>query len=287
MSDSGWPSVSVVIPMLNAEKTIGDQLEALAAQSYPGEWDVIVADNGSIDASVDRASVWADRIGSLRVVDASAERNIAFARNLGVDLASGRVILMCDADDAVGDGWITALVEGLRDFDMVRGVQEYTKLNSPVVREWYRPAGLTRTGASKADKVIITGGNFGTTKETYETLGGWLLDDAEFSARARAVGLTFGVASDAVLSVRRRSDLRSLAVWAFRRGQQMPAAQRVDPDIAPSSVGVTRIAVKTVWWLILHLPLALISRVARGRWVRLAAQGLGWVSGWVQQKRAD
>ncbi|HET9225168.1 MAG TPA: glycosyltransferase, partial [Thermoanaerobaculia bacterium] len=43
--------LSVVIPCLNAEATLGDQLEALAGQGWSGEWEVIVADNGSTDGS--------------------------------------------------------------------------------------------------------------------------------------------------------------------------------------------------------------------------------------------
>lgn len=287
MTNSDWPFVSVVIPMLNAEKTIGDQLEAIAAQSYPGEWEVIVADNGSIDASVDQASVWADRIRSLQVVDASAERGPAFARNFGVNLASGRIILMCDADDAVADGWITALVEGLRYFDIVRGSMEYTTLNSAVVIGWHRPLRLSRTRTSMAGEIAVPGGNFGTTKDIYEALGGWLTHDLEFSIRARAAGLKLGVASDAVVSVRRPSDLRSLAASTFYGGKLLLAAERADSDLRLGSVDLARIAVKWMFWLILHLPLALISRVARGRWVRVAALGLGWASGWVQQKREN
>jgi glycosyltransferase involved in cell wall biosynthesis len=43
--------LSVVIPCLNAAATIGVQLEALAGQSWEGEWEVVVADNGSTDGS--------------------------------------------------------------------------------------------------------------------------------------------------------------------------------------------------------------------------------------------
>src|ERR1051325_686166 len=45
------PSLSVVIPCLDAADTLPGQLAALAAQSYAGEWEVIVADNGPPERS--------------------------------------------------------------------------------------------------------------------------------------------------------------------------------------------------------------------------------------------
>ena len=41
--------LSIVVPCRNAAHTIGHTLHALAEQSWPTEWEVIVADNGSTD----------------------------------------------------------------------------------------------------------------------------------------------------------------------------------------------------------------------------------------------
>jgi len=42
-------TVSVIVPTFNGERWIGDQLAALAEQTYAGVWELIVADNGSTD----------------------------------------------------------------------------------------------------------------------------------------------------------------------------------------------------------------------------------------------
>ena len=42
-------TLSVIIPCRNAAGTIQETLRALAGQTWPGEWEVIVADNGSTD----------------------------------------------------------------------------------------------------------------------------------------------------------------------------------------------------------------------------------------------
>jgi glycosyltransferase involved in cell wall biosynthesis len=62
--------ISVIVPARDAAATIGGQLAALAAQRYEGSWEVIVADNGSADATATVADRWIGRIPGLRVVTA-------------------------------------------------------------------------------------------------------------------------------------------------------------------------------------------------------------------------
>src|SRR6185295_6515304 len=59
---------SVVIPAYNAAATIGAQLDALAAQTYNGAWEVLVCDNGSSDTTLEVVASYTDRLPRLRVV---------------------------------------------------------------------------------------------------------------------------------------------------------------------------------------------------------------------------
>ncbi len=61
---------SVVIPVRNGAATLAEQLEALAQQEYDDEWEVVVADNGSSDATREVVNGFRD-LPQLRVVDAS------------------------------------------------------------------------------------------------------------------------------------------------------------------------------------------------------------------------
>ncbi len=54
--------VSVVIPALNTAEHLESQLSALAAQDYAGVWEVVVADNGSIDSTASVAGAWVNRL---------------------------------------------------------------------------------------------------------------------------------------------------------------------------------------------------------------------------------
>ena len=99
--------ISVVIPAFNAETTIADQLGAIARQSDGVALEVIVADNGSSDATRTVVETWSERL-PVRLVDASARRGPAAARNIGASSARGDLLIFTDADDVVMPGWLQA-----------------------------------------------------------------------------------------------------------------------------------------------------------------------------------
>jgi len=131
--------VSVVIPVFNAAATIAEQLAALGRQTYAGEWEIVVADNGSTDDTAAIVDAYRSELPALRVVDASARSGPAFARNTGARLARGDFIAFCDADDVVADRWLEALVVASTAFDVVTGIEDAERLNSETVQSWRSP----------------------------------------------------------------------------------------------------------------------------------------------------
>ena len=136
----------VVIPAWNAAETIGAQLAALATQDFAGDWRVVVVDDGSTD---DTSSVVEQSAASfpveLTLVRHDSCRGASAARNTGVLASTEPLILLCDADDVVAPGWITALVAALADADGAGGRLELERLNLEHHRQWALGAeGLTR-----------------------------------------------------------------------------------------------------------------------------------------------
>ena len=68
------PVVTVVIPVLNGETWLPEQLAGLEAQDYEGDWEVLAVDNGSTDGSAALLRSWEDRL-PLRVVAALGNSN--------------------------------------------------------------------------------------------------------------------------------------------------------------------------------------------------------------------
>src|SRR6476660_1873579 len=77
------PRLSIVLPCYNSEATLGEQLSALADQTTRYSWEVLVADNASRDKTIGIATAFSNLIPNPRIVDATARRGPAFARNAG------------------------------------------------------------------------------------------------------------------------------------------------------------------------------------------------------------
>ncbi len=103
--------ISVVLPCLNERETVGlcvsKALAALAAAGLNGE--VIVADNGSTDGSIEIA-----KSAGARVVHVE-ERGYGNALKGGIQAARGAYVLMADSDDSYEFGHLPRFVEQLRN----------------------------------------------------------------------------------------------------------------------------------------------------------------------------
>ncbi|MBD3392804.1 MAG: glycosyltransferase [Chitinivibrionales bacterium] len=91
------PSVSVILPVFNAEPFIGCALDSVLRSSL-ADIEVIVIDDGSTDHSADIAQKRAQTDARVRIKRFS-RKGIANALNEGIALASSPVIARMDADD--------------------------------------------------------------------------------------------------------------------------------------------------------------------------------------------
>ena len=91
------PLVSVVVPVFNAEKHLGQALDSLLAQTH-GNLEVICVDDGSTDGTPQLLADYASRDGRVRIFN-QENAGPGVARNRGIERARGDYLYFLDADD--------------------------------------------------------------------------------------------------------------------------------------------------------------------------------------------
>ncbi|MGE0308337.1 MAG: glycosyltransferase family 2 protein [Acidimicrobiia bacterium] len=218
-------TVSVVIPCLNVAGTIAAQLDGLEAQDYSGTIEVLLADNGSTDATAQVVAPFLARHPTWRIVDASATRGANAARNAGWRAGSGTVVLFCDGDDIVKPGWVAAMVGAFDDgADIVGGSFDVSSLNPPEVAATRgKPEGLPVYFGYLPS---VIGANFAVRRRVLEALDGFdesfVLggDEIEFAWRAQLAGHTIAHAPDAEVAYRYRASTKAFLKqrWNYSGG---------------------------------------------------------------------
>ncbi|MGI8457134.1 MAG: glycosyltransferase family A protein [Propionibacteriaceae bacterium] len=99
------PRFSVVVPALNEESVLGDCLASLLAQTFSGPFEIIVVDNGSTDATAELATRY-----DVQVVS-ETRAGVCFARQRGLSVARGDIVVSTDADTTFSPGWLQLIDE--------------------------------------------------------------------------------------------------------------------------------------------------------------------------------
>jgi glycosyltransferase involved in cell wall biosynthesis len=213
--------LSVIVTTHNRAELIDDTLAALAGQRWDdGTWDVVVVDNDSTDDTASILRGWTSRMPvPLRVVTAAERHGPSYARNTGVAHTAATSVAFVDDDDLVGDGWVEAIGDALRDHALVGSRYEYARLNRPdlAAAHGFQSRHLATVGGTP----VVSGGGLGCHRDLWERVDGSdeslpVGEDIDFSLRASATGaVTAAFVADATYHLR----LRTGAAAAFRRGR--------------------------------------------------------------------
>lgn len=103
------PFISVIIPAYQAEKYIAQAVDSVRGQNWQGDMEIIVIDDGSAD----NTAAAAEALG-VRVIR-KAQGGAASARNEGLRIAAGELILLLDADDIFTPGAIDAMYAAMTE----------------------------------------------------------------------------------------------------------------------------------------------------------------------------
>ena len=113
-----YPAISVIIPLYNAERYIGETLDSLLAQTFQ-DFELIVVDDCSTDSSCAVVENYAERFGGRLKLTRTIKNTGSGTepRNLGLTLSRGEYVYFMDNDDAVTPTALDELYALAKKFD--------------------------------------------------------------------------------------------------------------------------------------------------------------------------
>ena len=187
----GEAAVTVVIPLYNYEQTVIEALESVRQQTlYP--LDLVIVDDASTDASLERALDWVrahpSRFNRVQILRNLANSGLAATRNAAFSAAETPYVLPLDPDNSLRPRCCEALLTAL---DASPAAYAY-----PVIQEYGGRTGLI--GAAPFDPSRLIGGNFidamalvrksaWSAVGGYEPMSGW--EDYDFWCAMTEMGL--------------------------------------------------------------------------------------------------
>lgn len=97
-SSAPEPLISVIMSAFNAAATIDTAIASVVGQHHRN-WELIVVDDGSSDATLARARAWQQRDSRVRVIGMAANCGVYRTRNVALQHARGDYLTTLDADD--------------------------------------------------------------------------------------------------------------------------------------------------------------------------------------------
>jgi glycosyltransferase involved in cell wall biosynthesis len=109
-------AVTVVVVCFNAAEHIHNCVTSLLQQTYEGEWELVVVDNGSTDGTRTELDKLVRQHDRLRIFD-NPVRGISVSRNIGWQQARFPYVAYTDADCVVPPQWLSTLASGMLKYD--------------------------------------------------------------------------------------------------------------------------------------------------------------------------
>lgn len=129
------PKVSVLIPLYNAEKYIGDTLQSVLHQTYQN-FEVIIVDDSSTDNSLEIVKSYKDK--RMKIICNESNRGIAYTRNIGLSYCDGKYIALLDDDDIAINTRLekqVSFLESHNDYDAVGGNAQWIDADGKMIRD--------------------------------------------------------------------------------------------------------------------------------------------------------
>ena len=297
--------VTVIATVRNEAASIDRLLDSLLSSSRAPD-EIVIADGGSTDGTLERLRARAGSEARIHVLVAPGNRSVG--RNAAVRAARNGVIACTDAGVDVDREWLDRITRPFQDAAV------------DVVAGFYRPEGETaferaagvvsapRLEEIDLERFLPSTRSVAFRRAAFERVGGfdealWHNEDTPFALALKEAGCGFAFAPDAVVRWRPRGDLRAF-MHQHRRFGMGDGESRVQTWFYTTIAAKYAMAVilfvvgfwvRAAWWILglgVALFVAMQARRGEGRlslWERLAgvpalkvAYDLAYLSGYVK-----
>ena len=181
--------ISVIIPTFNEEENIAQCLVSLCHQTVPrADYEIIVVDGGSKDATCDIARKYADKVFT------QTSKKVGGARNDGVKEAKGDIIATTDADCILPPDWIKRIGEDFKNPSVVQLYGPVYPIEEGIGNQFslFLANTFSRIGYYSRTFYYTLGCNTAFRKEAFEKAGMYRCidagDDLEIAMRLKDQG---------------------------------------------------------------------------------------------------
>jgi GT2 family glycosyltransferase len=215
---------SVIICTYNRAPSLRSILEVLKDQTFgPEDFEIIVVDDGSRDATTEVCEELRGRLPNLRYVRNETNKGLAASRNRGLAIAEGDHILFTDDDCLPSAAWVERLSSALKQKPIVSGAVASTTTNflrlCHNIAQFHAVMPGSRPGGHGE---FFAGANMAFRRSVFDDLGLFDRDalygeDTEMILRARSKGYSPEFVPDAVVThIPDRQDLSSVFSYAVK-----------------------------------------------------------------------
>lgn len=180
--ESGWPSVTVILPVYNEESRVREKIQDIFCQEYSGELDLIVVSDGSTDQTESIVESFSEL--PIQLVRTPGRLGKSLAQNLAVEGATGEVLLLTDVAVQMEAGCISNLLKGFFDENVgcVTGALQFRPVDGSIVAEdqgsYWRYEIRLRERESELGLLAVTAGPLmAVRRQLWIPLQSWYGDD--------------------------------------------------------------------------------------------------------------
>lgn len=112
-------TISVIVPIYNAELYLAKCIDSLIHQAYTA-LQIILVNDGSTDNSLTIAQEYALQDARIEVYSQATNQGQSAARNIGLQHATGEFISFVDADDYIDKDFYTYMLQHIDNLDCVQ-----------------------------------------------------------------------------------------------------------------------------------------------------------------------